>query len=426
MRWNTRVIVVPGLPLVTGGPYRCLRHPNYVAVVVEGFALPLVHTAWVTRDRVHASSTPGCSASASAARTGRSPCERAVVTPSTSRPELDVLVVGGGPVGLGTALLARRAGLSVCVVERRAAPQDKACGEGLMPGALTALRRLGVDPQGQPFEGIRYVSADGSHAAQSRFRHGPGRGVRRTTLQDALVAAARDAGVELVRGTVEDVDQRADRVVAVGRTARYLVAADGLHSPLRRSLGLDLARTGPARYGIRQHFAMAPWSDLVEVHWAADAEAYVTPVGPAEVGVAILSGGGLSFEQLVSRFPQLLGRLGSARPTSSARGAGPLEQNVARRVVGRVLLVGDAAGYVDALTGEGIAVGLRQAEVLVGCLRRDAPAEYEQAWRSASRRYRVLTKTVLAASKRPALRRSLVPTAAALPAVFGLAVNALA
>lgn len=47
-RWNTRVIVVPGLPLVTGGPYRYLRHPNYVAVVLEGFALPLVHTAWIT------------------------------------------------------------------------------------------------------------------------------------------------------------------------------------------------------------------------------------------------------------------------------------------------------------------------------------------------------------------------------------------
>ncbi|QZN84137.1 isoprenylcysteine carboxyl methyltransferase family protein [Cellulomonas sp. C5510] len=47
-RWNTRVIVVPGLPLVAGGPYRWLRHPNYVAVVVEGVALPLVHTAWVT------------------------------------------------------------------------------------------------------------------------------------------------------------------------------------------------------------------------------------------------------------------------------------------------------------------------------------------------------------------------------------------
>jgi methyltransferase len=47
-RWSTRVVVVPGLPLVTGGPYRWLPHPNYVAVVVEGFALPLVHSAWVT------------------------------------------------------------------------------------------------------------------------------------------------------------------------------------------------------------------------------------------------------------------------------------------------------------------------------------------------------------------------------------------
>jgi methyltransferase len=47
-RWNTRVIVVPGLPLVTGGPYRFISHPNYVAVVLEGFALPLVHSAWIT------------------------------------------------------------------------------------------------------------------------------------------------------------------------------------------------------------------------------------------------------------------------------------------------------------------------------------------------------------------------------------------
>jgi methyltransferase len=47
-RWNTRIIVIPDLPLVAGGPYRLIRHPNYVAVVVEGFALPLVHTAWIT------------------------------------------------------------------------------------------------------------------------------------------------------------------------------------------------------------------------------------------------------------------------------------------------------------------------------------------------------------------------------------------
>jgi methyltransferase len=47
-RWNVRVIVVPGLPVVSSGPYRYLKHPNYLAVVLEGFAVPLIHTAWIT------------------------------------------------------------------------------------------------------------------------------------------------------------------------------------------------------------------------------------------------------------------------------------------------------------------------------------------------------------------------------------------
>ena len=95
-------------------------------------------------------------------------------------------------------------------------------------------------------------------------------------------------------------------------------------------------------------------------------------------------------------------------------------------MAGRVLLVGDASGYVDALTGEGIAVGLAQAEALVRCLAGGRPEDYERAWLTVSRRYRVLTRGVLAAAQRPRVRQLLVPAAAALPPVFGAVVNALA
>ena len=108
----------------------------------------------------------------------------------------DLIVAGGGPAGLATALYAVRAGLSVTVREPRSGVIDKACGEGLMPGALAALLDLGVDPPGHPLTGIRYVA--GERFADASFSGGPGRGVRRTTLHDALRHAVLAAGGRLV------------------------------------------------------------------------------------------------------------------------------------------------------------------------------------------------------------------------------------
>jgi flavin-dependent dehydrogenase len=90
-----------------------------------------------------------------------------------------------------------------------------------------------------------------------------------------------------------------------------------------------------------------------------------------------------------------------------------------------VLLVGDASGYVDALTGEGIAVGLAQARAAVAAILADDPDRYEASWRRVTRRYRLLTGGLLAWTRRPLLRRTLVPAAAAVPAVFAATVNEL-
>ena len=336
----------------------------------------------------------------------------------------DVLVAGGGPVGLAAATYARAAGLSVAVVEPRSAPVDKPCGEGLMPGAVHRLSALGVAVDGRPFRGIRYVA--GRREAAAHFRAGPGVGVLRTTLHAALQARAEQAGVEIVRGRVDDLVQEADRVHAAGLSARWLLAADGLHSPVRRALGLDRPARGAVRYGQRRHFRAAPWTDLVEVHWAADAEAYVTPVGDDLVGVAVLGPRGAAYDEMLSRFPGLGERLASAAAAGDVRGAGPLRQVTAARRKGRVLLVGDAAGYVDALTGEGIATGLATAEVAVAAVAAGRPETYERAWRLATRRYRLLTTALLRGTQVPAVRSALLPAAQRLPVVFGAAVNLLA
>jgi flavin-dependent dehydrogenase len=335
----------------------------------------------------------------------------------------DLVVAGGGPVGLATALHAARAGLDVVVREPREGIVDKACGEGLMPGAVAALAGLGLHPAGSPIDGIRYV--DPGHRAEARFRHGPGLGVRRTTLHACLREAVDTAGIEVERRAVRRIAQDDDRVLVDGEPAHYLVAADGLHSPVRRLAGLDVPSRAPKRYGQRRHVATAPWSSFVEVHWSGLAEAYVTPVGPGQVGVALLSAQRLPFEELLAGIPALAERLESLG-ASRVLGAGPLRQRTRRRVAGRVLLVGDAAGYVDALTGEGISGGLAQAQAAVAALAAGDPASYERAWRRLTWRHDLLTHGLLAATRSRSLRRHLVPAAQRLPRVFGAAVNQLA
>jgi flavin-dependent dehydrogenase len=333
---------------------------------------------------------------------------------------IDVLVVGGGPAGMATAIRCAQAGLSVTVAEPRPGPVDKACGEGLMPGAVTRLAAIGVHPAGQPLRGIRYL--DAAHRADALFRHGPGLGVRRTALHAALAARAADLAIPVLTARVTGFTQHPDGVTAAGLEARYLVAADGLHSAIRRACALDPAPARHPRFGLRRHFRVAPWSDLVEVYWAPGAEAYVTPVAGDLIGVAVLGGAG-GFGSRLAAFPALRDRVAGAAPGSEVRGAGPLRQDVRSRVAGRVLLVGDASGYLDALTGEGIGMALAQAEALAGCLAAGRPADYEQAWRRVSRKARLLTSGLLWSRHQPVLAPRIVPAASRLPRLFTAIVN---
>ncbi len=408
----------------------------------------------------------------------------------------DLLVIGGGPAGLATAIQARLAGLSVRVLERCRPPIDKACGEGLMPDAVARLGELGVElPPGEGcrIRGIRYL--DGDTVAEGVFPRAGGLGVRRLDLHRALVRRAEELGVELCWGVAatglappaarppappghawqpgapapawqlgapatrpaEALSRRHAGGACIDRSglelaaARWVVGADGLRSRVRQWAGLEPS-SPPARsrrFGVRRHFACQPWSDMVEVYWGPGCEAYVTPVGPRLVGVAMLwsglprqardesrSGGAAiargSFDHLLAAFPVLAARLAGAPQASRDRGAGPLLQRARAVARGNVALIGDAAGYVDAITGEGLAVALHQAAALVAALAATAPAaggqraapddqalaRYAAAHRRIGRLPDTMTSLLLAIERRPWLRRRVVRALAAEPALF--------
>ena len=341
----------------------------------------------------------------------------------------DVVIVGGGPVGLVAAIEARLAGLSAVVLEQRSGVIDKACGEGLMPGAIPLLARLGVDPVGVPLRGITYNQ--GTRSVTHRFAGEPGRGVRRTALHDALRARALELGVELCTSKVDSIDQdesgvRVGAVQASTVQGSYVLACDGLHSTVARLVGLTLpAPVRRRRYGIRQHYAVAPWGDTVEIHYARSAEIYVTPIAPDEVGIAMLGAQHTDFDAVIAGIPDLAARLAGATVASSRRGAGPFRQRTRARTAGRVMLVGDASGYVDAITGEGLRLGFAQAGAAISCIVSGDPARYEIEWRRITRDFRITTTALVRIATSP-LRRAIVPLSATLPGRFGAVVESLA
>lgn len=333
----------------------------------------------------------------------------------------DVVIAGGGPAGLATAIRARLAGLEVVVLEAAGPPIDKACGEGLMPDGVEVLAGLGVEldsVEQRAFHGIRYI--DGDLVAEGRFPGEPGLGIRRTSLHHALSHRAEDVGVELRWGT--RVLGLADGGFATDGgtvTGRWLVGADGRTSRVRKWAGLDGRTAKRRRIGLRRHYAIEPWTDLVEVSWRDRCEAYVTPVGDRLVGVAMLfESGPNDFDALLAGFPELQRRLLGASVASTDRGAGPLEQRCRRVAADNLALVGDAAGYLDAITGEGLALAFHQAEAVVEAMLSGRLARYVSAHGRIGRYPTAVTRLLLEVEQRPRLRRRVMTSLAGDPSLM--------
>lgn len=366
-------------------------------------------------------------------------------TPTTSyvsapaREIWDLVVVGGGPAGLAVAIVAAEQGFSVVVIERREFPPDKACGEGVLPPGVKALQRLGIADRFDhstsfPFAGIRFIQEDGS-AAES-LMPSSGMGIRRTVLVEALAGRARDLGAVLrhrcsVNGFEAKSSEGAVYTTEGEIFARLVVAADGLGSSLRKASGLDAAPHSRRRFALRQHYRIRPWTDFVEVYVDDKGEAVVTPVSDESVGINyVWEDGGIKQPKLpvlASRFPALVARLGNAPPISTVKGAGPMARAATRRNSDRMVLVGDAAGFVDSISGDGLSIAFNSAlilgkhlpEILKRGATRESMEAYEREARRAYRGYWFVTNGLLTIVRHPRARRTIINSLMRHPGTFG-------
>jgi flavin-dependent dehydrogenase len=332
----------------------------------------------------------------------------------------DVLIVGAGPAGLAAAIAMRQRGMRVTIADIARPPIDKACGEGLMPPGVEALRRLGVmvgPEHAFPFNGISFIEDD--LLAEGSFSGAFGLGIRRTTLHNLLAARASEMGAEARWGAaVARLSTEAAWVGGERTIFRWLIGADGYNSRIREFARLR-PRYSRRRIGFRRHYRTRPWSDRVEVHWSERCQAYVTPLGADEVGIAMVGEEPAPrLDDLPRIFPALWERLKDARPSSPARGSVSASMSLRAVVRGNVALAGDASGSVDAITGDGLSLAFEQAHALADALELDELARYRTSHRRIARLPRLMSRVLLLLARHGGLRRRVFAAFAAEPPVF--------
>ena len=303
----------------------------------------------------------------------------------------DVLVVGGGPAGSAVAILLARAGLKVCLLEKSHFPREKPCGEYVSPGCLSILDRLGLllafeDLGPQPIRGMR-IEAPGGTVLMGVY---PGNGTAshgyslpRYRFDALLFDAARKAGVECHEGwRVVDLIRAGGGVAGVvadseGRsrsfTASVTIGADGRNSVVARRLKLFAWHSSHRKVALLRRFQVpVDVGDVGEVYLGTTGYSILNPQGRGVLNVGVVvDQQDLPLHQawervlcdLLAAYPRVRGVLEGARPLSAIRVLGPLACRTTRVAGDGFLLVGDAAGYYDPMTGEGVYQALRGAEL---------------------------------------------------------------
>jgi flavin-dependent dehydrogenase len=299
----------------------------------------------------------------------------------------DVLIAGAGPAGAVAATVLARAGARVLVLDRALFPRDKLCGDTLNPGALAVLARLGLDgaaAAGLPLDGMM-VTGEGGVRVEGRYDGMQGRALLRRDFDSALVAAARVAGATIDEGVLVDAPAfhatgpapvvtglmvRGNERRLLRIAATVVIAADGRYSRVARAVGLSHSARRPRRWAIGAYFQdVAGMRSLGEMHVRHDRYIGVAPLPSAITNACLVtpSPGRGSMKQLLwdalRADPELRERFADSRMITEPICLGPLAVDCEVGGMEGLLLAGDAAGFIDPMTGDGLRFALRGGEL---------------------------------------------------------------
>jgi flavin-dependent dehydrogenase len=238
-------------------------------------------------------------------------------------------------------------------------------------------------------------------------------------VQGIQVQGIQAQGIRPGQGTARSVVRTNRHTIR----PRYIIGADGHQSRIRGWASLDRASISARRIGLRQHFTLNPLtdlqSDLVEVYWSNNGQAYVTPISPTEICVAFVARRKFpDIEHALNQFPQLQQRLQSATPSNTPRGAVTFSRKLHRVTRGNVALIGDASGSVDAVTGEGLGLCFRQAIALGEALSTGDLAHYQREHIRLRRMPHFMAQTMLLLDESPRLRTGALKALERRPQIF--------